>query len=126
MNSVGKKPVAVSILWAALALSSDSAMAQDIDSGRLVFAQCSICHSVDGSNGSGPSLRGVVGRRAGSLPGFRYSKAMRQADIEWDAVSLDAYLADPQQEIPGNVMPFSGVPDARQRADLVAYLWTLK
>jgi cytochrome c len=81
---------------------------------------------IDGSNGVGPSLQGINGRKAGSFAGFLYSRAMKNAGHAWDAKSLDAYLADPQKAVPGNLMPYSGVTDAKQRADLIAYLATLK
>jgi cytochrome c len=110
----------------ALALAGAAAHAQDAAAGKAAFAQCAACHSIDGSNGAGPSLRGVVGRKAGSFPGFRYSRAMKGVAYSWDARSLDAYIANPQTAVPGNVMPFSGVADAKQRADLIAYLTTLK
>jgi cytochrome c len=102
------------------------AQAQDVASGKAVFAQCAACHPIDGSNGVGPSLQGVVGRKVGSFPGFRYSRAMKSAAFSWDTTRLDAYLADPQTALPGNVMPFSGVTDTKARADVVAYLQTLK
>ncbi|MCJ0763595.1 c-type cytochrome [Variovorax terrae] len=110
----------------ALALAFHSGHAQDAAAGKTAFAQCAACHSIDGSNGAGPSLQGIDGRKAGIFPGFRYSRAMKAAGYAWDEKTLDAYLADPQKAIPGNVMPFSGVSDAKQRADLVAYLKTLK
>ncbi|MCE4556838.1 c-type cytochrome [Roseateles cellulosilyticus] len=109
----------------AIALSS-SAMAQDIAAGKVAFNQCVACHSVDGNNGAGPSLKGIDGRKAGSFPGFRYSRAMKSASVNWNTQTLDTYLTDPQKLVPGNVMPFSGVADAKQRADLVAYLSSLK
>jgi cytochrome c len=111
---------------AALLGAVNASPAQDAAAGKAAFAGCAACHSVDGSNGAGPSLQGVVGRKAGVLAGFRYSRAMKAAGTTWDAASLDAYIADPQKLIPGNVMPFSGMPDAKERADLVAYLGTLK
>jgi cytochrome c len=110
----------------ALAIASSLAHAQDAGAGKAVFAQCAVCHSIDGSNGVGPSLQGIVGRRSGSFPGFRYSRAMKGAGQVWDARSLDAYITDPQKVVPGNVMPFSGLGDAKQRSDLIAYLQTLK
>jgi cytochrome c len=113
-------------LAALLVLPGLAARAQDAGVGKAAFAQCTACHSVDGSNGVGPSLQGVVGRKVGSLAGFHYSRAMKSTAYSWDAAHLDAYLANPQAAIPGNVMPFSGVADAKQRADLVAYLQTLK
>ena len=100
--------------------------AQDTAAGHQIFAQCSVCHSTDGTNGVGPTLRGVVGRKAGTVAGFRYSRAMKTADITWDEQHLTDYLADPQKEVPGNVMPFAGMSDVKQRADIVAYLVTLK
>lgn len=102
------------------------AIAQDAAAGKAAYNQCIACHSIDGSNGAGPSLKGIDGRKAGSVPGFRYSRAMKAAPHNWDAQTLDAYLASPQKIVPGNVMPFSGVADASQRADLVAYLLSLK
>ena len=111
---------------AALLCAVTAAPAQDAIAGKAAFAACSACHSVDGSNGAGPSLQGVVGRKAGAFAGFRYSRAMKEAGTTWDAASLDAYIADPQKAMPGNVMPFSGIPDAKVRADIVAYLSTLK
>jgi cytochrome c len=107
-------------------LTALGAQAQDAAAGKVGFAPCAACHSVDGSNGTGPSLLGVLGRKSGSLAGFRYSRALKAAGTTWDAATLDAYIADPQKAVPGNVMPFSGVADATQRADIVAYLGTLK
>ena len=107
-------------------IASAPAQAQDAKAGHAVFAQCSVCHAIDDANGAGPSLKGVVGRKVGTFPGFRYSRAMKSSDMVWDAGKLDAYLTDPQKTMPGNVMPFSGIPDAKQRADLIAYLQTLK
>ena len=115
--------IAASLL---LAAALPAAHAQDAAAGKAVFAQCSACHAVDASSGVGPGLAGIDGRKAGSLPGFRYSRALKSSSIVWSAATLDAYIADPQKAIPGNVMPFSGLPDAKQRADLVAYLKTLK
>jgi cytochrome c len=109
-----------------IALPFAAAHAQDVDAGKQVFAQCAACHSVDGSNGAGPSLKGIVGSKAGDFAGFRFSRAMKNSGTVWDAKTLDAYIADPQAAIPGNVMPYSGLTDSKQRADLVAYLQTLK
>jgi cytochrome c len=103
-----------------------SANAQDSAAGKNAFSQCAACHAVDGTNGAGPSLQGIVGRKSGSSPGFRYSRAMKSTGITWDDNTLDAYLSDPQKVVPGNLMPFSGVADARERADVIAYLKTVK
>ena len=69
----------------------------------------------------GPSLAGIVGRRAGSEPGYSYSPAMKEANIVWDAKSLDAYLNDPQKVVPGNKMPFPGLKTDTDRADVIAF-----
>ncbi len=98
----------------------------DAASGKNDFAACAACHSTTGSDGVGPHLNGVVGRKAGSVSGFNYSRAMQQANIVWNDQTLDAYLADPQKAMPGNHMPFSGLQDPTQRADVIAYLKSLQ
>ena len=103
-----------------------SGYAQDAASGKQAFAQCAACHAVNAANGLGPSLQGIVGRKSGVFPGFRYSPALKNAGIAWDDKNLDAFLSDSQKLVPGNVMPFSGVADAKQRADVIAYLKTVK
>ena len=110
---------------ACVAMAAPS-IAQDAAAGKQAYAQCAVCHSTDGTSGVGPSLQGIVGRKAGAFAGFRYSRAMKGAGFTWDDKSLDAYLADPQKAVPGNVMPFSGIADAKQRADVISYLNTLK
>ena len=102
-----------------------SVFAQD-PVGKTTFAQCSVCHSTDGANGVGPSLKGVVGRKAGEFAGFRFSRALKASGLVWDEKSLDLYLTDPQKAVPGNVMPFAGLTDPKLRAALIAYLVTLK
>jgi cytochrome c oxidase assembly protein subunit 11 len=97
----------------------------DPGAGRTLFATvCSACHATD-HNKVGPLLDGVVGRRAGSVPGYPYSTALAQAGVTWDAETLDQWLAAPQHFIPGAQMPFS-LPDAVRRRDVIAYLETLK
>ena len=105
-------------------LPGGSALAQD-PAGKAAFEQCSVCHSTDGSNGVGPSLKGVVGRKAGDLAGFRFSRALKSSGLLWDAKNLDSYLTDPQKAVPGNVMPFAGIADPKLRAALIAYLASL-
>jgi cytochrome c len=100
--------------------------AQDAAHGASVFKVCAACHANDNTNRTGPGLKGILGRTAGTVLGFRYSRAMKQSGIVWDEKSLDAYLTAPQKAVPGNIMPFSGLKDARDRADLIAYLATLK
>lgn len=96
--------------------------------GLTVFNQCAVCHgdrATDTPN-PGPDLRGVVGRPAGSVPGYRYSRALRNARRVWTEAALDAFIADPQANLPGNTMPYPGLPDESERRDLLAYLKTLK
>jgi cytochrome c len=102
------------------------ANAQDAKHGQQVFTACAACHATDNTTRLGPGLQGIVGRQSGSIAGFRYSRAMKNANITWDAKSLDAYITAPQALVPGTTMPFSGLPNAGDRADLVAYLETLK
>ena len=95
----------------------------DVETGKKVFEQCAACHSVDGSGDyDGPSLKGVIGRKAGSLEDYRYSAAMKRSDVTWDAATLDKYVADPQAFIPGNRMAFAGIAEKTERDDLIAYL----
>jgi len=89
------------------------------------FTTCTICHSVSpGQNGVGPSLAGVFGRRAGSLPGATYSPAMDSSNVTWNDGTLDRYLADPNAVVPGTLMPPPGL-DAAQRRAIIDYLKTL-
>ncbi len=99
----------------------------DVDAGKKVFAKCGICHStVQGENKIGPSLYGVVGRPAHSVPDYSYSDAMMHHDVTWTADELNAYLVDPRKSVPGTKMIFPGLKDETQRRDLIAYLETLK
>ena len=105
------------------------ALAGDPVHGRSVLnQQCSICHSNarGGPTIVGPTLFGVAGRKAGSLPGFNYSPAMRGAGFAWSTDKLHAYVQAPASVVPGNKMPFGGVKNPSQLDDLVAYLATLK
>jgi cytochrome c len=113
--------MAAALLGAAAAMPG-AAAAADPARGQQLYAICQACHSMDGENGVGPTLQGVVGRRAGSLAEFRYSPAMRRAQVVWDAESLDRFMADPQAVIRGTRMPFDGVQEAQDRADITAYL----
>ena len=99
------------------------AVAQDAAAGERAFrTRCASCHSVEpGQNRAGPSLAGVVGRKAGSVEGARYSPALKNSDVTWDAQSLDGFLADPRQAVPGTSMTMR-LTDAAQRAAIIAYL----
>jgi cytochrome c len=111
-----------------LMLNAPAAIAADAKAGQEIFSRCAACHTVQkgGANGLGPNLFGVVGRKAGSKPDFSYSGAMKSAGFTWTPQKLDAYIAHPAEVVPGNRMAFAGIPDARQRADVIAYLRTLK
>ena len=91
--------------------------------GQQVFKKCAVCHSLEpGKNLVGPSLAGVVGRKAGTEPGYDYSPAMKQGGFVWDPATLDSYLTDPQKIVPGNKMPFAGLKTDQDRADVIALL----
>jgi cytochrome c len=109
-----------------LSLCGGPAQAWDVSKGREVYGLCGACHPADSSNGAGPGLAGIVGRKAGTAAGFRYSRAMKSSGITWDDKTLDAYIGEPQKVVPGNVMPFSGIADPDERENLVEYLKTLK
>ncbi|MFN3857990.1 MAG: c-type cytochrome [Caulobacter sp.] len=96
----------------------------DLENGRRQFALCRSCHTLPegGPKLTGPNLHGVFGRKAGSVEGFAYSDAVKNAGFTWDAEKLDAWLADPRGFLPGNKMSFVGVKDAQKRIDLIAYL----
>jgi len=100
--------------------------AQDAEHGKNVFKACAACHAIDHANRVGPGLEGIVGRTAGTTPGFRYSDAMKNSGIVWDATSVNAFLESPQKAVPGNRMPYAGLKDATDRADVIGYLSTLK
>ena len=98
--------------------------AGDADRGRMLYEQrCMACHSPE-SNRVGPMHKGVVGRRAGSVPGFAYSDALGRAKFVWNETRLDAWLANPEKLVPGQRMGYS-VPEASDRRDLIAYLRSL-
>lgn len=94
-------------------------------SGRAMFAsECASCHTIlqGARSGDGPNLHDVFGRKAGSLPGYDYSRAMRRSGIVWNMANLNGFIADPSAFIPGNHMPFKGLRDRRQRQELLSYL----
>ncbi|MEQ7874396.1 cytochrome c family protein [Sphingomonas sp. ASV193] len=95
--------------------------------GKVIFTQCQACHSGDaGKNMIGPSLHGVIGRKAGTEAGFQYSDANKTSGITWTPDKVFQYLQAPQRVVPGTKMTFAGLPQAQDRADVIAYLETLK
>ena len=97
------------------------AMAADAAHGKVVFQTCAACHS-DKPDAIGPSLKGVYGRKSGSLADFRYSNAMLHANLTWDDATLHAYIKDPQAKVRGNHMPFGGLSSDTDIDDVIAYL----
>jgi cytochrome c len=97
-------------------------------SGADLFKRCMVCHTAnkDGPNRVGPNLFGVVGRKAGTLPGFSYSPAMKSYGAVWSEDSLAKFIAAPGTVVPGTKMPFGGFSQAQQAQDVAAYLATLK
>lgn len=98
----------------------------DLANGRTTFARCRACHTLTegGARLTGPNLWGVLGRRVGSREGFTYSPALRDADFAWDTANLERWLDNPQQFLSGNRMIFTGIHDAEDRRDVIAYIAT--
>jgi len=96
--------------------------------GADAFAtECAECHSLkEGKNKKGPSLFAVSGRKAGSIEDFKYSSAMKASNIVWTADQLDSYLTLPKKAVPGGIMKYDGLPDAKARAEVIEYLSTIK
>jgi cytochrome c len=108
---------------ALVAATSASRADGDAARGEKRFEECATCHTLErGVNNVGPSLNGVLARKAGEIAEFRYSPALKRSGITWTPQTLDNFIADPQKAVPGNRMPFAGMPDAADRADLIAYL----
>ena len=97
----------------------------DAASGEKAFGKCKACHKIDGTDGTGPHLNGVVGRAVGGVAGFSYSDGLASHGGVWDAEALNHWLENPKGYIPGNKMSFAGLKKVEDRADLVAYLETL-
>ncbi|SFJ85510.1 c-type cytochrome [Celeribacter neptunius] len=97
----------------------------DVAKGEKVFSKCKACHKVDGSNGTGPHLDGVFGRAVGAVGDFGYSDAVASHGGTWDAATLNAYLENPKDAIPGNKMSFAGLKKIEDRANIVAYLQSI-
>lgn len=126
MSDFGRFFVAVALL---APVSCAAGPAPDIEHGRTTFqAMCGVCHAVKPSGGpvEGPNLVGLVGRQAGSHPNFtKYSPALKASGLTWTRENLDQFLKSPMAMVPGTFMPML-IPDDRTRADVIAYLSTLK
>jgi len=107
----------------AFTLVSGVAMAGDVKKGKKGFKKCKACHTlVAGKNKVGPSLAGIFGRTSGTVEGFKYSAAMKDAGIVWNEETLDAFLTKPKKYIKGTKMAFPGLKKEAKRKDLIAYL----
>lgn len=130
MVRVGVIAVVLSCAFAAAAAAADSpagdaaAGAGDAAAGEKVFVICRACHQIGpgAQNMVGPSLNGVVGRKAGSFPGYQYSDANKTSGITWTPETLDTYLTSPQAFVGGTKMVFPGLKDEQKRKDVIAFL----
>jgi len=129
MGRILKSSAALVSFFAAALVTSQPAAAASAQAGAAVFkTNCAVCHS-DKANGPspvGPRLFGVVGRKAGTVPGFSYSNAMKKSGITWTQEELKKYVANPAGTVPGNRMPFAGLHKPNQVDDLIAFLASLK
>lgn len=114
---------AYSLIAVAMTLAA-SAHAQDVEAGAKVFNLCRSCHAVgEGAKVLiGPPLNGVVGRAAGTYPGFNYSESNKNSGLTWDEPTLTEYLKDPKAKVPKTKMAFAGLKTAQQIADVIAFL----
>lgn len=121
--TIAHKLTVLAYMVATIAAVPAFAQAGDAAKGKAVFARCALCHDVKpGPKKLGPNLSGLFGKTSGTVAGFAYSPAMQKAKIRWDAKTLDAFLTKPSALVPGNRMAFAGVPNAADRANLIAYL----
>jgi cytochrome c len=118
------KAKSLGVTLAVLIAASGSALAQDADAGAQVFAKCRVCHQVGETAkiGVGPVLNGVVGRKAGTFPGYNYSAANKDSGITWDESTLKEYLKNPRAKVPGTKMIFPGLPNEQDISNVIAYL----
>jgi cytochrome c len=119
----GRQPLRRVLLAASIAAAGLAAQAAPGDAvrGEAQYARCAACHAM-AYDRVGPKHCGLVGRRAGSVAGFEYSAAMKKSGLVWDEKTLDAFLKSPMGKVPNTTMTYDGVPDARDRADLIAYI----
>jgi cytochrome c2 len=107
----------------ALMMMASAQAAGDEKRGEQVFNHCKPCHSLDaGKNGVGPTLHGLFGRKAGTVPDYNYSAAMKNSGVVWNEDTLKQYLGDPHKFIPGEKMIFAGIKNEKQLNDLIVYL----
>lgn len=118
-----KKAFPLFLAASLLLLAAGQASAQDVKRGEKLFTDCRACHAINpGVNNVGPSLAGIIGRKAATVDDYRYSPAMKRSNITWDKDTLAAFIAEPQKAVPANRMPYAGMPDFTDVTDLIAYL----
>ena len=119
--------IAMATTAATLMLHATPLWARNAEAGQALFKRdCAICHSpIAGKNGLGPSLFGIVGRAAGTVPSFKYTDANKNSGLTWDTATLDRYLVAPKAVIQNTTMSYAGQKDDQKRHDLIAYLATL-
>jgi len=104
-----------------LGMAAAAGAAADAARGEQLYVRCMACHAL-ASNRVGPKHCGLIGRKAGNVPGFAYTPAMKKSGIVWNEKTLDQFLAKPLKMVPGTAMTYDGIADAGERADLIAYL----
>ena len=128
-NEAPSKPAAeTKTAAAAPAEAAPAAEKTPEERGKIAFRECATCHTVkkDGGNMVGPNLFGVYGREAGKVEDFAYTDAMKESGLVWDEPTLNAYLENPMVYVRGTRMAYPGQKNAEKRADIIAYLKSLK
>jgi len=112
--------------WLAVELTGVAAVhaGDTLTRGRILFLRCASCHDIGTAPSAkiGPNLRGIVGRKVASLPGYAYSAALRSQDFDWDAAHLDRWIRNPTDVAPGTMMAFAGIPDESDRRAIIEFL----
>ncbi len=124
-NLTSKKVTKIALTVIIAAITANTVLgAGNPEKGAEIYKQCFACHSLEPKlHLTGPSLAGIFDRKAGTAPGFlRYSNALKNADVVWNAESLDAWLRNPRDFLPNNLMSFDGISEPQARQDLIAYL----
>jgi cytochrome c len=116
-----RKGISAVTLWAVM---TAGAQAQDAAAGEKTFAVCKACHQIGETAkiGVGPVLNGVIGRRAGTYPGYSYSEANKNSGLTWDEATFREYIRDPKAKVLGTKMIYAGLKDEQKATDLLAYL----
>jgi cytochrome c len=110
------------------AIASPASAEGDVAAGKTLFNQCRACHQIgpDAQNSVGPSLNGIVGRKAGTYAGYNYSDANKNSGLTWDEATLAEYIKDPRAKVPGTKMVFPGIKQENRVENIIAFLKTIK